>query len=165
MEEQETLLLHAFMLCHQWSLAEDIVQESLLVAAERWQDLRDEAGILPWMRRIVQIKSLEFLRHERRKGLTTFDADVLEAISDAMASNDDNSDEPSLKAMKAALRQCMEGLSAEHQRLLDAFYWQQRSCEDLATEFGRRADNLRAILSRLRKKLMGCMEQHLAPHE
>ncbi|TVR42146.1 MAG: sigma-70 family RNA polymerase sigma factor [Planctomycetota bacterium] len=165
MDQREVLTVHAFTICRRWNLAEDAVQEALLWACEHWQDLSDLGGLLPWMRRVVQLKTLELIRREERSSRHAqgMDPAMLERLATALDQADADEGAGQLRAMKAALHHCMGHLSNEHQRLLQAFYWQQRSCEDLAEEFAKRPDNLRAMLSRLRKRLMRCMQDQLSP--
>ncbi|TVR12210.1 MAG: sigma-70 family RNA polymerase sigma factor [Planctomycetota bacterium] len=163
MQQRDHLLVQAFALCRQWALAEDVVQEAFLLAAERWQDVEDVPGVKPWIRRIVHYKAMEMVRREQRHHHTVpMSMDTLEAVGAVMADADalDGSG-TRMQAMKQALQDCFEGLQPEHRRLLTQFYWKRRSCEELAEEFARRPDNLRAMLSRLRKRLMACMQQRL----
>jgi len=91
------LLRFAFWLARDATLAEDLVQETLLRAWKAQDSLKDEAAAKPWFLTIVR---REYLRTFERKRLATVDIDELVAGEEpALAQVDD----PELEELRAAL--------------------------------------------------------------
>src|SRR6185503_3402591 len=59
--------------------AEDVVQDSFIVALQRLEDCRDPRRFSAWVLRIVRNRSLNFVRDERRRSTTPLDTVVVEA--------------------------------------------------------------------------------------
>ena len=163
---REALLAYAWTLVRDWNAAEDVLQESVLVAMRRWEDVHDDSGILAWMRAIVRLKSFEALRERRRRGETLAgDEELWNAVADSMDAHFfDGPDTPADERFtehKTALLSCMEGLTEEQEALVRGFYWEKRRCEDLALEWNRRVESVRTILHRVRKRLAECVEKRV----
>ena len=81
------LLRFAFWLARDRSVAEDVVQETLIRAWKSKDELKDPAAARPWLFTIVR---REHARLYERKRLPTVDVDEVEALGDpALASDGD----------------------------------------------------------------------------
>jgi RNA polymerase sigma-70 factor (ECF subfamily) len=81
------LLRFAFWLARDRSVAEDVVQETLIRAWKSKNELKDPAAARPWLLTIVR---REHARLYERKRLPTVDVDSVEALEDpALASDGD----------------------------------------------------------------------------
>ena len=81
------LLRFAYWLARDRSVAEDVVQETLIRAWKSRDELKDTAAARPWLFTIVR---REHARLFERKRLTTVDVETVEAIGDpALASDGD----------------------------------------------------------------------------
>ena len=91
------LLRFAFWLCHDYALAEDVVQESMLRAWKVQESLEDEKAAKPWFLTIVR---RELARTFERKRLNTVNVDDLVALEDSSLAAGDQAD---LAEMRAAI--------------------------------------------------------------
>jgi RNA polymerase sigma-70 factor (ECF subfamily) len=91
------LLRFAFWLCHDYALAEDVVQESMLRAWKVQESLDDEKAAKPWFLTIVR---RELARTFERKRLNTVNVDDLVALEDSSLAAGDQAD---LAEMRAAI--------------------------------------------------------------
>jgi RNA polymerase sigma-70 factor, ECF subfamily len=81
------LLRFAFWLARDRSVAEDVVQETLIRAWKSQNELKDPAAARPWL---LTIARREHARLYERKRLPTVDIDEVEAVGDpALASDGD----------------------------------------------------------------------------
>jgi RNA polymerase sigma-70 factor (ECF subfamily) len=157
---RDALLGYSFSMLRSWPLAEDVVQEAYLVVMNKWQDLKDDAGIFLWVRQIVHFKTLEAIRSRGRETVTP-DQDLLDLVERAVKENLGDHQAERQRVMSSSLRDCMSRLNAFNTDLLAGFYWKQESCEALAEQRGRSVNAIRLMLSRLRDKLRTCMSKRL----
>ena len=157
---RDALLSYSYAMLRSWPLAEDVVQEAYLVVMNKWQDLKDDAGIFLWVRQIVHFKTLEAIRSRGRETVTP-DQDLLDLVEQAVKENLGDHQAERQRVMSTSLRDCMSRLNAFNIDLLAGFYWKQESCEALADRHGRSVNAIRLMLSRLRDKLRTCLSKRL----
>ena len=157
---RDALLSYSFSMLRSWPLAEDVVQEAYLVVMNKWQDLKNDAGIFLWVRQIVHFKTLEAIRSRGRETVTP-DQDLLDLVEQAVKENLGDHQAERQRVMSTSLRDCMSRLNAFNTDLLAGFYWKQESCEALADRHGRSVNAIRLMLSRLRDKLRSCLSKRL----
>jgi RNA polymerase sigma-70 factor (ECF subfamily) len=157
---RDALLGYAYSMLRSWTLAEDVVQESFLVVMNKWQDLKDDAGIFLWVRQIVHFKTLEAIRARGRETMLP-DEELLGLVEQAVSENLDEAMAERQRVLGVSLRECMSRLNRFSVSLLAGFYWRQESCEALAEEHGRSINAVRLMLSRLREKLRTCLSKRL----
>src|SRR6185503_20406225 len=66
LERRTELLAYARAIVTDWSLAEDIFQEAMVVAIEKGPDLPDEASFGRWMREVIRRIALDALGRRQR---------------------------------------------------------------------------------------------------
>jgi RNA polymerase sigma-70 factor (ECF subfamily) len=157
---RDALLSYSYAMLRNWTLAEDVVQEAYLVVMNKWQDLKDDAGIFLWVRQIVHFKTLEAIRSRGRE-TSTPDQELLDLVEQAVKENLDDHNAERQRLMGVSLRECMARLNEFNVDLLAGFYWKQESCETLADRHGRSVNAIRLMLSRLRDKLRNCLSKRL----
>ena len=64
---QDALTSYAYGLLRDWSLAQDVVQESFLVLLKKWEAYRPEANLYAWVRQMVRFEALNTLRARRKE--------------------------------------------------------------------------------------------------
>jgi RNA polymerase sigma-70 factor (ECF subfamily) len=157
---RDALIGYSYAMLRSWPLAEDVVQEAYLVVMNKWQDLKEEAGVFLWVRQIVHFKTLEAIRSRGRETAIP-DQDLLDLVEQSVRENLDEHNAERQRQMSTSLRECMSRLNQFSVALLAGFYWQQESCETLADRHGRSVNAIRLMLSRLREKLRSCLSKRL----
>jgi RNA polymerase sigma-70 factor, ECF subfamily len=118
------LLRFAWWLARDRSVAEDVVQETLIRAWKSRDELKDPAAVRPWL---FTIARREHARLYERKRLPTVDVDELEALGDpALASDGD--------AALLDLRQAILKLPEEYRQPLVLQVLGGLSTAEIATE-------------------------------
>jgi len=116
--------------------AEDVVQDTYLLARRRFDQLRDPSAFEPWLTRIAV--NLCFGRHRRRRTLR----DVLPALLPRHAPGTD-----------VGLRELVEQLPPRERTVLVLHYGHGYGLEEIAALLDLTHTNVRTIIARTRKRL------------
>ncbi len=166
------LLRHARFAVHDDSLAEDLVQDTLIAVVEQHTTRRGDASLATWATAILKNKVADWYRSPTRKRmvqLTTEDEGVDDAI-DALYNADgayteavpawqqpDNRTEQ--KQMMSVLDRCLACLPRQTGRVFMMREWLGFETAEICERVGVSADNCRTILHRARMALRACMQR------
>src|SRR5687767_11926366 len=141
------LLRFAFWLARDRTVAEDVVQETLIRAWKSREELKDASAARPWLLTIVR---REHARLYERKRLPTVDVDDVEALGDPALSTRDNSDgDASLEDLRRAILR----LPDEYREPLVMQVLGGLSTNEIAQELGLTQPAVLTRLFRARNKL------------
>lgn len=150
-------LLHAyiFSLVHDWSAAEEILQETYVGLFQKFHKWDPDKDLYAWARAFAHYQVLHYRSRAQRDRLH-FDEDFLGkvAATQELLSNESN-------ARMVALERCMEELSETNRRLLDLAYGQDFEIEEVASQAERTVVATYRALSRIRKTLRQCIERKI----
>lgn len=147
-----TLLAYSRAVCGDYHTAQDVVQETALIAFRNLDRFFDDADFAGWLKAIARRQALEARRKTLRHRLLAEDA--IESAYDA-----EPSEEESLRQL--ALQRCLEQLPDEGRRLLEARYSQGKSLSEAAVGLNEGIDSLRSRIYRIRNGLKDCIERRL----
>ncbi|MBI1371028.1 MAG: sigma-70 family RNA polymerase sigma factor [Planctomycetes bacterium] len=136
--------------------AEDIVQEA---AADLWRKFDEydaDKPFLPWAARFAFV---EVMRHRKRENVRRkyFSDAVVEALAD-----DRLRYQQLLVQQRRALDGCLSHLKPGERELIETRYGEDKTIVELAQESGRPTNTLYVALTRLRRKLLTCLNRSLA---
>lgn len=135
-------------------LAEDIFQE-VMVKALAGSPFTNEAHLLSWCRITGRNAALNLMR-KRGREITTLSGDILELLDAETPAPDSQR-----KARIEVLQECVEALPEMARAMVDARYFEGRSCAEVAASFKMGLDAAYQRLSRLHRALRECMEGKL----
>ena len=158
MTHEPALRAYARTLLPDWSSVDEVIQEASITMWEKFAQLREEDGFLPWGKVIVRFKCLSAIAALRRDR-HVFSEGVLELLADEAATIESEDHE----ASRQALRLCLDTFSQPHQELLLAPYASEGRVKAIAEANGKSANALYKLLGRLREKLAFCVEEKLKP--
>lgn len=158
MRNEPALRAYSRSMLPDWHAVDEVIQEASITLWEKFGQLRDESGFLPWAKVIVRFKCLSAVSKMRRDR-HVFSEGVLELLADEAAAMDAEEQE----AAQCALRQCLANFSKPHQELLLAPYSGEGRVKIIAEESGKSANALYKLLGRLREKLSACVHSNLKP--
>lgn len=136
--------------------AEDLLQETLLVAARQFDKFEPGSDFFAWTRRIALLKIKNFQRKHARSRVV-FSEPLLEALEP-----ETRSVQRELDAQREALRVCLEKLSERDRRMIETRYSDEGGVEEAARVSGRSRFATYKALQRTRDSLLRCIEQQLA---
>jgi len=156
-EHHRRLLAFGLALTRRNDVAEDLVQDALLVAHRDLGKFDADRDFGAWVRGIVRMKYLEWTRSQRTQRMTE---SQLEEI-DARHREWDRAAEEGRGDALAALRLCREELGEHVAAALDLFYTEKLSCADIAARLEVSEVVIRKRLQRARDVLGQCLQKRL----
>lgn len=149
-------MLYAYSrsLCADHHIAQDVVQQTALIAYRKIGFLFPEVDFGSWLKGIARREALS----ERRKAarLRPVVEDILEAVYD----------DPTPEALgpeREALGECLKRLQGQAAAILTAHYFQGEKLTDVARQLGLNGNTVRTLLHRARLALAECVRGRLAP--
>ncbi|MCD6130682.1 MAG: RNA polymerase sigma factor [Candidatus Hydrothermae bacterium] len=121
--------------------AEDLTQEFFLKIRKNIKQYDEERPFYPWLYRIAFNLFVDFTRREKR---------YFPLEGQNMGS---------LNINYGRLQKCIDKLSHEERRLLEAFYIDRYSSKELAFQYGVSREAIRTRLYRIREKLRKCLRR------
>jgi RNA polymerase sigma-70 factor, ECF subfamily len=129
------------------SVAEDLISEVFLDVWRQAGRFEGRSQVSTWLLAIARFKALSALRRRPDEEL---DEETAEAIEDP-------SDDPEValdkKDKSAAIRKCLEKLSAEHREIIDLVYYHEKSVEEVAKIVGIPENTVKTRMFYARKRL------------
>ena len=157
--ESVRLYLTRFIGCpHQ---ADDLAQDTFLVAYQKLDEFRGEAKFSTWIIGIARFKAIHFLREQ--KALRAKNQQYLEAapIEQKLNQLQVETDETGL-ARAEALKSCIGELPDQSMQLIDQFYFQEMTATSIAAMDDQASGAIRMKLLRIRKVLLRCINLKLS---
>jgi RNA polymerase sigma-70 factor (ECF subfamily) len=129
------------------SVAEDLISEVFLDVWRQAGRFEGRSQVSTWLLAIARFKALSALR---RRSDEELDDETAEAIEDP-------TDDPEIalekKDKSAAIRKCLERLSAEHREIIDLVYYHEKSVEEVAQIVGIPENTVKTRMFYARKRL------------
>ena len=133
--------------------AEDLISEVFLDVWRQAGKFEGRSAVSTWLLGIARFKALSALRKRQDEELD----------EDKAAQIEDHSDDPEVTLAKkdkgAALRECLNGLSAEHREVIDLVYYHEKSVEEVAEIVGIPAATVKTRMFYARKKLSELLKE------
>ena len=146
------LLAYSRAICGDHHSAEDVVQETALIASRNLHNLFKEADFAGWLKAIARRQSLS----ARRKNLRL--RPQLEAVIEQ--AYEDPSPE-STSPRRSALSECLKTLRERTGRIVRAHYFDGLSVKDMAEAFNLNSNTVKTILARARAALEECTQRQM----
>ena len=156
-EHHRRALGYAMSLVKNDDVAMDLVQDSFLTAYQRLASFDPSRDFGCWIRGIVRMKYLEWCR--RRKEVPLEDG-VLDVIEMHHWTWDKGTRDGRGDAL-VRLRECLERLDTVAKEIVNLFYTERKSCDQIAERIGSTPVAIRKRLERIRKILFDCVNAHL----
>jgi RNA polymerase sigma factor (sigma-70 family) len=143
-------------------LAEDVLQEALIAAIEKYQTLKDESKFEPWILTIAIRKAYELLSARKvYTSMTDIDDGSMTADDDAPFANSTNAVQ-----YKDMISYILESLKPETKRYLFYLkYIEDKSMEDIMEITGIKEGTLKSIYHRMRKDLSALLAKEYHLHD
>lgn len=136
--------------------AEDLVQQVAYAAASRFDEYDPALPFTPWVLGIAKYKVLEYRRKSNSDRLVFGEA-ALDRIRNAY----EEIGEQNLADRHMAVQHCIAKLPPRARTVLEMRYMQDIKPGRIAQRLGATANAVSLLLSRTRKALARCIEQHL----
>ncbi|MEW4563164.1 sigma-70 family RNA polymerase sigma factor [Bremerella sp. JC770] len=154
-ESQPVVSQYVESLVHDVWAARDIVQNTSVALLLKFEQYDPSRPFLPWAMGVAKFEILSNRRDLARSRIIC-DPDLLEQYTAAWVEIS-----PQVGDEALALRHCLSRLETRQQELLRLRYVENLKSEDIATQMGRTATNIRTTLHRVRLALRRCIEGQL----
>ncbi|MEM6692334.1 MAG: sigma-70 family RNA polymerase sigma factor [Planctomycetota bacterium] len=132
---------------------DDVLQEAYLTMYDKFDQLRNEEGFLPWGKVIVRFKCLSQASKLRRVRPVLSD-EALQAVAEVA----EETDMDDMNDLREALESCLKELPRGKQELVLAPYSGDGQVKRMAVQTGKSPSALYMMLIRLREKLGKCVK-------
>ena len=141
------------------SIAEDILQDTLLVMWRKFSSFTPGTNFVAWAVKIARLNILKYYERERNSHIK-FNTEAVENISECLTDIDniDNSDNCEIKA----LRSCMKKLSEIDQKMITFRYMKKFTIKEVGLHFGRSAHGIYKTMARIHNLLQKCVEREVS---
>lgn len=144
---QPAIRAFALGLCGDFSLAEDVVQETFLTASAKAADFRPDSNFMAWVCTIARFKVLEVERGRRR-----FSTAAIESL--AAAAPVEGFAEDRLER----LLECIDKLPEKAREVVRLRYFSEHGLAEIAALLGRTAAGVNSTLVKAREALRHCVD-------
>lgn len=150
--------LHAFILSllPNPEAAQDVLQQTNLVAWRSADQFTPDTNFLAWVFQIARHKVLAHVR-DRKRDRHVYDASLIDQLAENAVQHGQQTHQ-----LLVYLEECLALQSPKQRKLLRERYEPQASVQKLAQAHGVTPGNLSVMLSRLRQALLACVQQKLA---
>lgn len=169
---RQRLLRHARFVLHDASLAEDLVQDTLVAVLEQHERHRGAATLVTWATAILKNKVADWYRSPARRRMVQLGADdtTLDDAIDAMYDAQGSYAEPvpvwqqpdgqmERGQLMTVLERCMSHLPRQTGRVFMMREWLGFETVEICERVGVSAENCRTLLHRARMGLRVCMQR------
>ncbi len=137
--------------------ADDVFQESMLVAFRRLGDFDRSRPFGPWVRGIAARVALARARRAAQQPI--IDPSLLDAVSSQMTQWD-AIDRIDFESVLQKLRACMDALTRDQQECVQLAYRQDIPMREVAAALGANEETIKKRLQRARASLAECLRAH-----
>lgn len=152
---QRRVFVFAMSLLHDPNDAEDVLQETNLVAWKKYKDYEVGTDFASWVCRIAYYEALKVRSKQARRKLFSdvFIETLAAGCERTMCEWDDR---------PAALRECLTKLNERDRQLIHSRYQPGATTRSVAEALGRSVQGTRKSLLRIRRLLLGCVQRTLS---
>lgn len=158
-QHEPMLVAYVLSLTSDPHLAEDIVQETLLIAYRKIETLRKPEAFGAWLRGIARRETLTALRRQGRDQL--LEPELLEGVEDVFSSFEQLEWTERWQERFQVVERCFQLLPAKLRQVCSLHYFEDRATRDIAAELHLGLSAVLKRLERARSALKDCVEKQL----
>ena len=146
----QRLYAYALRLTENPALAEDILQECMLIVWRKAATYRGEGSVQAWLLGIVRHKCMQLFRQKPAESIESHDLDF---------ADEDPSPEKALSQQdeRSRVREALQRLSPEHREVLELVFYQGLNQKEIAQVCGCPLGTVKSRLSYARQQLRGIL--------
>ena len=154
------LVAYARAVLGNYTAAEDVVQEAMLVVMKKFDQFHEGTSMLAWCRAIVRFEVLRVKqqRHRERTLAERLLDDAIDAAFDEFQTARRRDD---AESWQEAMERCFERVPQRGRRMLKARFVDELSYQQIGERVGMTLEAVRKALFRLKKQVRSCVETSL----
>jgi len=151
------LMAYARAVLGNYTAAEDVVQEAMLVVMKKFHQFREGKSMLAWCRAIVRLEVLR-VKQQRRREQTLAERLLDDAIDAAFEELQKARRRDDAESRREALERCLQRVSQRGRRVLEARFVDELSYQQIGERVGMTVEAVRKALFRIKKQVRSCVE-------
>jgi RNA polymerase sigma-70 factor, ECF subfamily len=159
---QGKLFGYLYMLLHNLSDTEDVLQQAVLAMWTRFDEYDRSRNFLNWAMQFAKLTALNHLR-ARRRGRVVFSDELVLLMVESCPAEEEDAD--ALASYHDALLRCMDRLPPNDRKLIRLCYYEKCSIKAVADELGRAPQSVCNSLRRIRGVLFDCVQDSVEPED
>lgn len=162
-QHEPMLLAYLFSIVSDRKLAEDIAQQTLLIAYRKIDSLQDPAAFPAWLRGIARLEALSAMRKQSREFAVA--PETLQQMDEVYRQFEEQFPAETWEERFHLVEQCYEKLPDTLQTVCRLHYFEDRKAREIADVL---ALNLNAVLKRLERAriaIRDCVQRQLTAKE
>lgn len=144
---------YIYSICKDWSLVDDVMQETLVSFMKDCASYDENRKFLSWALTIARRRTVDLLRKEGRSRLV-FTDEVYDSLEEDFCYLEEQN--PQSRSI-SYLKECIKNLSFDNQKIMEMKYFQKMKVESISKKLGRSFLSVQSLLERLRQKLKKCI--------
>ena len=156
-EHQQRIFGYIYSLVGNNASAWDILQETNLVLWKKQEDFQQGTNFEAWAFTVARFQVMAFLRDRKREPLHVLTPELVEAFAE-----DAQVEATQLGHRLAALRHCRKRLSEKAHKLVQLYYDDELSVQQVGTHLNMNLNAVKQALFRVRRSLQDCIETTMA---
>jgi RNA polymerase sigma-70 factor (ECF subfamily) len=147
----------AYFIVKNYSVAEDIAQETFEKAFKKIHTLKDQSKTVAWFVQIAKRTAIDYVRKQSKNKDNIID-DKDNLVENLEGNTRNVQDEVERRFLIEELSLCLNEIKPEQRRLLEMKYIEDMTYDEMALELQTTQGAIREALSRARKKVYTCLE-------
>jgi RNA polymerase sigma-70 factor (ECF subfamily) len=154
------LLTYARSLLGNFTAAEDVVHEAMIVVMNKYDQFQEGTSVLAWCRAIVRLEVLHAKRqyHQERSLAERLIDDAVDAAFNEFQASRKNDEKIS---RQEAIRHCLEKIPDRGRAVLESRFKDELGYNQIGEQLGMTIEAVRKSLFRLKKQLRSCVESRM----
>ena len=142
-----------------FSVAEDIMQEALIVMWEKFDTFQEGTSFLAWAKQIARYKVINFIRKDKNSGAVHFSED----LTDKIVEMDDEIS--SYETYYESMHRCVDKLKESNREIVHLRYIKNMKVKDIAKQMGLSSNALSKKMARIHYMLRKCIDRTIQAWE
>ena len=144
-----------------YSAAEDVVQEAMLVVVKKFDQFQQGTSMLAWCRSIVRIEVLRARKKQWGRERSLVDRLLGDAVDAAYDEFQTARRQDDVQSWQDALEHCFDRVPERGRSVLKARFVDELSYQQIADRVGMTLEAVRKALFRLKKQVRMCVETNM----
>lgn len=154
---QRPLFSYLLRLLGQETLAEDLLQEVMIIVWQQAQRYKGKATVSCWLFGIAHHQAYKILRKKTHEISLEADLNTLDRVQNLPDDELTPEDNALRSATSAEINQALNRLSAEHREVLELAFYQEFSCKEISSIVGIPDGTVKSRLSYARRALKAAL--------
>jgi RNA polymerase sigma-70 factor, ECF subfamily len=151
------LVAYARAVLGNYTAAEDVVQEAMLVVVKKFDQFEEGTSILAWCRAIVRLEVLR-IKQQWQRDRTLAERLLDDAVDAAFDEFQTAQRRDEAESWRKAMKRCLGRVPQRGRSVLNARFADELSYQEIVERVGMTLEAVRKALFRLKKQVRSCVE-------